>query len=278
VAKAADSRAQLEAETSPLWRALVDPTRRGILDLLAERPRITGEVAAAFPISRIAVMRHLDVLEEAGLITSRKRGRQRWHYVNLLRLLPLHERWSTPVAAGFSRALLRFRDHVESTAVVGDAPAVDIAFDIDLDALAARVFAALTKEPGAWWGPPFVRSAATALRMEARLGGLFVEEWSDGGAVIATVTGFGRDRLLELSGPFHLGLALGVAEFVLTNQDSSTTLAFSFRAFGAIDTQLAQEFGHGWRELVSVRLKRFVETGTRLGLDAEAPETRRETL
>ena len=44
---------RLEAETAPLWRALADPTRRRILDRLRVGPAITGEIAAAFPISRI---------------------------------------------------------------------------------------------------------------------------------------------------------------------------------------------------------------------------------
>src|SRR5215471_12481262 len=48
-------RGGLEEGTAPLWRALADPTRRRILDLLRERPRVTGEIAAQFPISRIAV-------------------------------------------------------------------------------------------------------------------------------------------------------------------------------------------------------------------------------
>jgi len=74
-----ESTRQLEVETADLWRALADPTRRRILDLLRLRPAITGEIAAAFPISRIAVMRHLEVLAEAELVTSRKRGRERWH-------------------------------------------------------------------------------------------------------------------------------------------------------------------------------------------------------
>ena len=61
-------------DTAPLWRALADPTRRRILDLLRERPLITGEIAAQFPISRIAVTRHLEVLAKAGLIGNRKRA------------------------------------------------------------------------------------------------------------------------------------------------------------------------------------------------------------
>ena len=91
---------QVEAETASLWRALADPTRRRILDLLRAGPAMTGEIAAAFPISRIAVMRHLEVLADAELITSRKRGRERWHYLNSVPLERLHRRWSGPLEAG----------------------------------------------------------------------------------------------------------------------------------------------------------------------------------
>src|SRR6266852_5411649 len=96
---------RLEEDTAPLWRALADPTRRRILDLLRQRPQVTGEIAAQFAISRIAVMRHLDVLSQAGLVTSRKRGRRRWHYLNTVPLQRLHRRWADPAAAGFASAL-----------------------------------------------------------------------------------------------------------------------------------------------------------------------------
>ena len=98
-----ESTRRLEAETAPLWRALADPTRRRILDRLRAGPAITGEIAAAFPISRIAVMRHLEMLAEAQLITSRKRGRERWHYLNAVPLERLYRRWAGPVEAGFDR-------------------------------------------------------------------------------------------------------------------------------------------------------------------------------
>ena len=82
-------------------------TTQGILDRLRAGPAMTGEIAAAFPISRIAVMRHLEVLAEAELITSRKRGRERWHYLNAVPLERLHRRWAGPVEAGFASGLLR---------------------------------------------------------------------------------------------------------------------------------------------------------------------------
>src|SRR5215510_14240631 len=137
----------LENETAPLWRALADPTRRRILDLLRDRPLITGEIAAQFPISRIAVMRHLDVLSEAGLVVSRKRGRQRWHYLNTVPLQDLHRRWAEPTAARFAAALLRLQDTVEGEGrhMEPTRPTIDVALDIEIAGPPAAVFAALAE-------------------------------------------------------------------------------------------------------------------------------------
>ena len=63
--------------SSDAWSALGDPSRRAIVDCLAERPRAVGELAAALPISRPAVSRHLRVLKEAGLVTDRAEGTRR---------------------------------------------------------------------------------------------------------------------------------------------------------------------------------------------------------
>ena len=141
---------ELEDETAPLWRALADPTRRRILDLLRARPRITGEIASEFEISRIAVMRHLEVLAEAGLVTSRKRGRERWHYLNAVPLRRLHERWHDPLAAGWASSLLRLQRRVEETEgepVTHADLAIDLALDVSIDGTPAEVFSALTRAP-----------------------------------------------------------------------------------------------------------------------------------
>src|SRR5215471_9526428 len=163
---------RLEDDAASLWRALADPTRRAILDLLRQRPLITGEIAAQFPISRIAVMRHLEVLSGAGLVTSRKRGRERWHYLNAVPLQELHRRWADPAAAGFASALLRLQDSVEAEGRPMEPirPTIDIALDIEIAGTPAAVFAALTKDVGGWWGPPFVTTRANSLAMDDRLG------------------------------------------------------------------------------------------------------------
>ena len=263
----------LEEDTAPLWRALADPTRRRILDLLRERPLITGEIAAQFRISRIAVMRHLEVLAEAGLVTSRKRGRERWHYLNAVPLQKLHRRWADPAAAGFASALLRLQDTIETKGrpMEPTRPTVDVALDIEIAGQPATVFTALTKDAGGWWGHPFVTARATSLALDPRLGGLFTERWDNGGQVIASVTGWAKDEYLELTGAFHMGVGIGVASFDLAESGAGTLLRFSFRAIGVVDAAVAEDMSRGWAELVGTRLKARVETGTRLGIDPDEP-------
>jgi DNA-binding transcriptional ArsR family regulator/uncharacterized protein YndB with AHSA1/START domain len=265
----------LEDDTARLWRALADPTRRRILDLLRERPRITGEIAAQFPVSRIAVMRHLEVLSQAGLVTSRKRGRERWHYLNAVPLQKLYRRWADPAAAGFASALLRLADTVEAEGrhMEPIRPTVDIALDIEIAGTPAAIFAALTKDVGGWWGHPFVTARATSLALDPRLGGLFTERWDNGGQVIASVSGWAQDEHLALTGSFHMGVGVGVATFDLAESGAGTVLRFSFRTIGVIDAERAGAMSRGWEELVGTRLKGLVETGTRLGIDPEEPPT-----
>jgi len=265
----------LEDDTAPLWRALADPTRRRILDLLRERPLITGEVAAQFAISRIAVMRHLEVLAAAGLVTSRKRGRERWHYLNAVPLQRLHRRWADPAAAGFASALLRLADTVETEGRPMEPiqPTVDVALDIEIAGTPGTVFAALTKDVGGWWGHPFVTARAISLALDPRLGGLFTERWDNGGQVIASVTGWAPDEHLQLTGSFHLGVGIGVATFELAESGAGTLLGFAFRAIGVADAEVAGAMARAWAELVGTRLKGLVETGTRLGIDPDEPPT-----
>lgn len=73
----------MQAELDPIFLALADPTRRRILELLRERePRSTSELARAFPLSRWAVMKHLDVLRAAGLVQTLPQGRRRLHFAD----------------------------------------------------------------------------------------------------------------------------------------------------------------------------------------------------
>jgi DNA-binding transcriptional ArsR family regulator/uncharacterized protein YndB with AHSA1/START domain len=241
---------------------------------LRERPRITGEVASHFEISRIAVMRHLEVLSAANLVTSRKRGRERWHYLNAVPLERLHERWFDPHARGWASGLLRLQRTVETRVKRVNPPdlGIDLALDIEIAGSPAQVFSALTQDPGGWWGHPMLRPNAVGLTLEPTLGGMLLERWEGGGAVMAWVTGWQENRHLALTGPFH-HVAVGVATFDLVPIDSTTLLRFSFRAFGVMDPEVAEAMPNGWNELLSNRLKALVESGTRLGITADEPPT-----
>lgn len=261
-----------ELGSALVWRALADPSRRRILDLLRGEPATTGQVAAAFEISRIAVMRHLSVLTEAGLVISRKRGRERRHYINALPLVGIQDRWVEPLPAAWARTLQRLADHVERRPA--EVPlAIDIAQELAFEAKRPAVFRALTADVASWWGCPYLTSRATGLELDARLGGTFAETWDRGGGkLLATVTAVEPDRLLELTGPLHLGVVFGVAEVRLEDDGDGTRLSFSHRGIGEVSPDVVEAFAGGWAELLGNGLRRFVEDGERGGIAPRGKE------
>src|SRR5689334_3650680 len=97
----------MDDDLAYVWYALSDPTRRRLLDLLREQPQTTGSLSAYFAdLSRFAVMKHLTVLENAALITVRRRGRERWNYINAVPLQQIYERWLKPYEAEWANTLL----------------------------------------------------------------------------------------------------------------------------------------------------------------------------
>ena len=84
---------------------------------LKARPRTTGEIASAFErygLSRFAVMQHLAVLEEAGLVVSRRKGRERINYLNPVPIRRIYERWVSRFEGELAGSLLRLKERVES--------------------------------------------------------------------------------------------------------------------------------------------------------------------
>jgi DNA-binding transcriptional ArsR family regulator len=82
------------ADLDPAWRALANPIRRAMLDLLRDGPVTTSAIAGRFPeLSRFAVMQHLGVLEEGRLLISRREGRERFNYLNPVPIQQIADRW-----------------------------------------------------------------------------------------------------------------------------------------------------------------------------------------
>jgi DNA-binding transcriptional ArsR family regulator len=97
-----------------VFKALADPTRRGLLDALFERDGQTlSELEGRLPMSRFGVMKHLKVLEAAGLVTTRKRGREKLHFLNPVPIQQIHDRWVAKYAAPWASALGALKDELE---------------------------------------------------------------------------------------------------------------------------------------------------------------------
>ena len=97
-----------------LFHALASAARRQILDIVRDQPGCNvAHVAKQFDVSRIAVMKHLAVLEEADLILSEKQGRVRHLYFNAVPIQQIHERWTTEYSAHWAGRLTDFKRMVE---------------------------------------------------------------------------------------------------------------------------------------------------------------------
>lgn len=243
-----------------VWKALADPTRRAILDLLRDQPRTTGDLAGSFPaLTRFGVMKHLGVLEQAELVVARRRGRERWNYLNGVPLRSAYERWMRPYADQWADSLLRLKDTVEkpekgtamSTTTALPLTALDIAQETRITAPREKVFDALCKM-GDWWPHRF--RERSEVHFEATVGGRFWEEWPDGGgAVYATVASLRRPELVECTGPMGMtGPVLGVFTLTLEEDGEATLLKLTHRAYGDIDEETRIGYTEGWGEIIKV--------------------------
>lgn len=98
-----------------VWKALSDSTRRSILDLLRQGPRTTTQIVEAFPhLSRFGVMKHIDVLREAGLIHTREESRQRINSLNVVPIRQIYERWVGRFEELWMSRLLRIKEDAEA--------------------------------------------------------------------------------------------------------------------------------------------------------------------
>lgn len=103
-------------EMDTVFKALADPHRRLLLDLLFQRDGQTlWELQQRLPMTRFGCMKHLKVLEEAGLVTSHKVGREKFHYLNPVPIQLIQERWVNKYAEPWAHGLLGLKFTLEGT-------------------------------------------------------------------------------------------------------------------------------------------------------------------
>ena len=100
-----------------VFRALADPTRRHLLDQLFERDgRTLSELESEVDMTRFGVMKHLRVLEEAGVVVTRRSGREKLHFLNPVPIRLIHDRWIDKYTEHRVSALAELKAELEETA------------------------------------------------------------------------------------------------------------------------------------------------------------------
>ena len=100
-----------------VFKALADPTRRHLLDRLHERDgRTLSELESELEMSRFGVMKHLRVLETAGLVVALRSGREKLHYLNPVPIRLIHDRWIDKYTERQISALANLKAELEDTA------------------------------------------------------------------------------------------------------------------------------------------------------------------
>ena len=262
-------------ELTAVWKALSEPARRRILDLLRQKPRTTGELCREFAVSRYAVMKHLSVLEGAGLVLVRREGRLRWNRLNPAPIEQIYARWIRPYEGFWAKGLLELKSYAEFhsakegyMAGPGDLAKtgiLQIEQEVTIKAAPARVFKALSAEIGEWWPFRTKQEKKGKIILEPKVGGKFYETWGKGegilwGMVVQIIEG----QRLDLAG--MIGMSRLVHHFVsfsLEDKKGSTLVKLSHRGFGELSDKDRDGYGEGWKEILQKHLKDFVEKGTK---------------
>jgi DNA-binding transcriptional ArsR family regulator len=250
-------------EAPDLWRALANPVRRQLLDALSDGPRTTGQLAEAAPdLSRFAVMQHLGVLTDAGLVLVRRRGRHRFNHLNAVPLRRWYERWVTPFADRTAAELLALQRSVEAPEGNGpggeavdepqdesqDAPTggkpmavmtdelrtVRIETELRFRATPQRVFDVLTDERPSWFPATYGEERVQRIVMEPRVGGAHYEDWGEGrGHLYGQVTKWDPPTGFATRGRLGLGVILD-SEYEMEVDGAETILRVSKVAVGPL--------------------------------------------
>jgi DNA-binding transcriptional ArsR family regulator len=98
-----------------VFKALADPTRRTLLDLLFDRDgRTLSELEAEIAMTRFGVMKHLRVLADAGLVVTRREGREKLHFLNPVPIRMIHDRWIDKFTVGPAALLVELKRSLET--------------------------------------------------------------------------------------------------------------------------------------------------------------------
>lgn len=249
-----------------VFAALAHPARRLLLDTLRERDgRTLGELETVLPMTRFGVMKHLRVLEQAGLVVTHRNGREKLHYLNPAPIRHVLDRWISAYAAPFVAALSDLKTLAEKgarpmTDTLPIRPPVHV-FELFVRAPAEAVWAILTDDTKT----PLYQHFDLVSKTDWRVGGKVEFHMGDR----RIITG----EILELDPPHRLAMSFSAQWSPEVAADAPSKVTWQIEPIGADacrvrlvhdgfthDTATARAVGVGWIETIS-RLKTLAETG-----------------
>jgi uncharacterized protein YndB with AHSA1/START domain len=237
-----------------VFKALADPTRRSLLDELFKHDGQTlGALEGRLPMTRFGVMKHLRVLEEAGLVVTRRRGREKLHFLNPVPIRLVHDRWvskyAEPWAAGLSGLKSRLEDN-----------GMEKVFEIYIKTTPERLWEAITD--------PKMR-ATYSFGVETN------SDWTPGSTYTASAPGveIASGENLEVDPPYRLVQSLNALWSDEVRSEGTSRVTWEIEPVGdscrltVTHDQLREgandELYGGWMMILS-GLKTLLETGEHL--------------
>jgi len=254
-------------EADRVFKALSDPNRRAMLDRIRDRPGLNvGELAAEFPFSRYATMKHLRVLETADLVIPRRDGRHKRLHLNAVPLQSIYDRWISEYRAHWAATLTSLkREFEKETRIMPTATGLQHLYVVYIRTTSERLWEALTS-------PTMTRQFfhGTAIEGDFEVGGtLSYMKTGDDGTNSAALVG----KVLEFDPPNRLVLTF---EFP-SQTDAPSQVSYDLEPAGEVvkltvthdgfegETETYRMVRQGWPPILS-GLKTLLETGEPLPL------------
>jgi uncharacterized protein YndB with AHSA1/START domain/DNA-binding transcriptional ArsR family regulator len=235
-----------------VFRALADPTRRSLLDeLFREDGQTLGALQDRFEMSRFGVMKHLRLLEEAGLVVTRRRGREKLHFLNPVPIRLVHDRWVSKYAEPWAARLSELKNRLESP--------MEKIFEIYIRTTPERLWEAITD---------------SETRTKFQFGNRITSEWTPGSHFELTHRGapgpLGEGENLEIDPPHRLVQSMVALWSDDVKSEGTSRVTWEIEPVGdscrltVIHDQLREganpELYGGWPMILS-GLKTWLETG-----------------
>ena len=175
-----------------VFRALADPTRRALLD---ELYRSDGQplrvLEERFAMTRFGVMKHLKVLEDAGLVVAQKRGREKLHFLNPVPIRLLHDRWVSKFSEPWVSGLVSLKTDLERTMTTSSTRSMEKVYEIYVKTTPERLWEAIT---------------TAEIRKHFQFGADVASDWRQGSTITMTGGGglLGDGEVLESDPPRRL--------------------------------------------------------------------------